>query len=340
MYLYLKEALYRMKVLVTGGTGYLGRNICYALSDNNIEAVIVDSAEGTDTFSLPGCYFYKADITDEMAMDKILDEHKDIEIVIHNAMISAVATSVEHPYEFYLQNVAKSMQMIHFLKNKGIKKIIYASSASVYDDVRGYMVTERSPLKPRSPFGRSKYIMEMILKDFCNAYDMKCITLRYFNPIGADPKTRTTIPHKPGSNLLEKLISITTQLNGRFTIMGDDWDTRDGTCIRDYIHVWDLAMANVKAIENFDAAFERAGEEYTNYLSLNVGSGIDVTVREFLIAFENVTGERIETVVGKRRQGDIGGSYANIGLTKKTIGWQPQYRVEDAIFDVLKYYGI
>lgn len=329
-----------MKVLVTGGTGYLGRNICYALSDNNIKAVIVDSAEGTDKLSLPGCYFYKSDITDKESLNKILDAHRDIEIVIHSAMISAVANSVEHPYDFYLQNVVKSMELFHQLKDRGIKKIIYASTASVYDDVPGYMVTERSPFKPRSPFGRSKYITEMILKDFCNAYGMKCIALRYFNPIGADSKTRTDLPHKPGSNLLERLVKIVIDGNRKFTIMGDDWETRDGTCIRDYIHVSDLAMANVKAIQNFDDAFKNAGPEYTNYLSLNIGSGVDVTVREFLIAFENVTGEKIDTVVGKRRKGDIGGSYAGIRLAKKAIGWSPQYSIEDAIFDVLKYYEI
>ncbi len=327
-----------MKVLVTGGTGYLGRNICYALSNNNIEAVVVDSAADTDKFSLPGCYFYKADITDTATMEKILNEHSDIEIAVNNAMISAVASSVEHPYDFYLQNVSKNIDFFHFLKNKNIRKIIYASTAAVYDDVRGYMVTERSPLKPRSPFGRSKYIMEMILRDFCNAYNMECITLRYFNPIGANPEAPATLPYKPGSNLLEKLIKMLIDGYGRFTIMGDDWGTRDGTCIRDYIHVKDLAMANVNAIQNFDQSFKNAGPEYTNYLSLNIGSGVDVTVREFLIAFENVTGEKIETVMGKRRKGDIGGSYANIGLAKKTIGWTPKYTIEDAIIDVLKYY--
>lgn len=329
-----------MKVLVTGGAGYLGRNICYALSDNNIEAVVVDSAEGTDEFSLPGCYFYKADITDKKSLENILDKHSDIEMVIHSAMISAVANSVEHPYEFYHQNVVKSMELFHLLKNRNIKKIIYASTASIYDDVPGFLVTEGSPIKPRSPFGRSKYITEMILRDFCNAYDMECIALRYFNPIGADPQTRTILPHKAGSNILEMLVKAMEGKTKGFTIMGEDWDTRDGTCVRDYIHVADLAMANVMAVKNFDSAFSNAGPQYTNYLSLNIGSGVDVTVREFIIAFENVTGERINVYTGKRRKGDIGGSYAGIRLAKKAIGWSPKYTVEDAIFDVLKYYDI
>ena len=324
-----------MKVLLTG-CGFIGRNIAYALSDNNIEAVILDNAGDIDKYSLPGCYFYKCDITDEEAVNNILDKHRDIDIVIHSAMISAVAQSVTHPIEFYSQNVVGSLAFVRLLKDRGIKKIIFASSASVYDDVPGFLVTERSPLKPRSPFGRSKYMFEMMMKDICNAYDMKCISLRYFNPIGVDHffKNREhTLPVRTGSNLLEILVKIYENAQGSFVINGDDWLTRDGTCIRDYIHITDLAMANVKAVVNFDSAFEKAGSEYTNYLSLNVGSGVDVTVREFLIAFENITGEKINTVIGPRRVGDIGGSYANIELAKKTIDWAPQFRVEDAIID-------
>lgn len=328
-----------MKVLVTGGLGYLGRNICYALADNDIEAVVIDRLEDSENFHLKGCKFYRADFSDREAMGRILDENPDIDIVIHNAMVSAVAVSVKHPYDFYRQNVVNSMELFHMLKDRGIKRIIFASTASVYADVAGYMVTEHSPFKPRSPFGRSKYITEMILKDFCNAYGVRVIALRYFNPIGADPLTRQELPHKAGSNILEKLIKIMNYEERSFTIFGDDWGTRDGTCIRDYIHVRDLAEANAKAVLNFDRAFDYMGDEY-NYISLNIGSGVDVTVREFIIAFENVTGEKIPTTIGSRRAGDIGGSYANIKLAAKAIGWQPKYKVEDAIIDVLKYYNL
>ncbi len=324
-----------MKVLLTG-CGFIGSNIAYALSDNDIEAVVLDNSGDMNSYSLPGCRFYKCDIRDTSAVSAILDEHRDIEIVIHSAMISAVAQSVKEPFEFYYQNVVGSLAFVNLLKNRGIKKIIFASSAAVYDDVPGFMVTERSPMKPRSPFGRSKYIFEMMMRDFCNAYDMQCISLRYFNPIGIDryfSKRTGNMPVKTGSNLLERLIKLLNSAEGSFVINGDDWLTRDGTCIRDYIHITDLAMANVKAVMNFDASFKRAGSEYTNYLSLNVGSGVDVTVKEFLIAFQNITGERINTVVGPRRMGDIGGSYANIQLAKKTIDWSPEFRVEDAIID-------
>ncbi|MBQ7265760.1 MAG: NAD-dependent epimerase/dehydratase family protein [Firmicutes bacterium] len=327
-----------MKAFVTGGLGYLGRNICYALADNNIEAVVIDQIEGSDDFKLEGCKFYKADFGDMAHINEILDENPNIDIVIHNAMVSAVAKSVEHPYEFYNQNVVKSMKFFHNLKKRGIKNIIYASTASMYDIVPGFLVTEASPLKPRSPFGRSKFITEMILKDYCDAYGMKVISLRYFNPIGADYKTRHELEHKPGSNILERLIKILNYEERVFTIYGEDWETRDGTCIRDFIHVSDLANANALAALNFDKAFENAGGKYKNFLPLNIGSGMDITVREFIMAFENVTGEKIPVVIGERRKGDIPGSYANLSLAKRTIGWQPQFRVEDAIIDVLKYY--
>ena len=208
----------------------------------------------------------------------------------------------------------------------------------LYDSVPGFLVTERSPIKPRSPFGRSKYITEMILRDFCDAYDMQVIALRYFNPIGADYKGRVELPHKAGSNILEKLVKILNYEERIFTLYGTDWETRDGTCIRDFIHVSDLANANALAALHFDEAFANAGKQYSNYLSLNIGSGNDVTVKEFIIAFENVTGEKIPTVAGPRRKGDIAGSYANLSLAKRAIGWEPQFRVEDAIIDVLNYY--
>ena len=325
-----------MKVLITGGAGYLGRTIAYAFSDCSHQVVILDNGIVED-ISIPNSYIYSADISDNNILTQILNEHSDIEIVIHCAERSTVALSVSNPYEYYSLNVVKTMEMFKNLRKLGVKKIIMASSAAIYDNVPGYLVTERSPIKPRSPFGRTKYITEMILRDFCNAYDMKCIALRYFNPIGADPQSRCGVSSKNSANIISKLIRVMNGIDDTFTISGDDWETRDGTCIRDYIHVWDVAMANVKAAENFDDSFVKAGKEYTNYLALNVGSGVDVTVKEFIIAFENVTGEKIPTNIGPRRQGDISGSYAGIKLAKRTIDWAPTSRIEDAIFDILRW---
>jgi UDP-glucose 4-epimerase len=330
------EGVVTVKVLITGGAGYLGSIITYAFSDKGHNVVIIDKADITNELDIPGCYFYCGDIADKALLKKVFTEHNDIEIVIHCAELGSVSNSVSNPYEYYSTNVVQTMELFKNLCDLGLKKIIFASSAAVYDNVPGYMVTEHSPIKPRSPFGRSKYITEMILKDFCDAYGLRCITLRYFNPIGADPQGRCGRRFTKG-NLLSSLIRVVEGKESCFVMSGDDWGTRDGTCVRDYIHIWDVANANVLAAENFDTAFEKAGDEVNDYLSLNIGSGVDVTVREFINAFENVTGEKIPVKVGPRRKGDISGSYAGIRRAQRTIGWQPTYAVENAIIDYLSW---
>lgn len=324
-----------MKILITGGCGYLGRNICYAFTDKGHECVVLDVAADKEE-NMPNVHFYKGDIADLDILKKVVDDHPDIAAAIHCAELSSVTLSVTNPYEYYSLNVVKTMEFYKNLQTVGITRIIFSSSAAVYDNVPGYMVTESSPIKPRSPFGRTKYITEMMLRDFCIAYGMKCIALRYFNPIGADPRSRCGVMHT-SANIISRLIRILNCEEDTFVISGGDWDTRDGTCIRDYIHVRDVAQANVMAAENFDEAFERAGGRPDNFLSINIGSGVDVTVKEFIMAFENVTGEKISTRIGERRQGDISGSYANIRLAKKALGWSPTYALEDAIFDALKW---
>ncbi|MCD7855694.1 MAG: UDP-glucose 4-epimerase GalE [Clostridiales bacterium] len=327
-----------MKVLITGGSGFIGSMICYALSDVGIEMAVLDSEVFEEEKDIKGCKFYLGDIANKKLLTKIFDENPDIEITIHCAEKSSVALSIEHPYEYYSLNVVKSMELFNNLSELGCKKLIFASTAGMYDDLPGYMATELSPIKPRSPFTRSKYITEMILRDFCNAYDFKCISLRYFNPIGADPKGRTGPKGRYSANLLTTLFRIMQGQETSFTISGNDWLTRDSTCIRDYIHIYDVAQANLKAIENFDYAFtQKNSHTDLNFIALNIGSGVDVTVREFIYAFENVTGEKIHINYGPRRPGDIGGSYANINLAKRAIHWEPKLSVEEAILDYINW---
>lgn len=325
-----------MKILVTGGAGYLGSTLCYALEDRGHIPIVLDLSAGGGEAMQNRC-FYQGDIADKQLIAQIFSQHSDIEIVIHCAERSAVSASVVKPYEFYSSNVVKSMELFKNLRDAGCKKIIFASSASIYDDVPGFMVTERSPVNPRSPFARTKYMSEMILKDFCDAYDMKCIALRYFNPIGADPKSRCGLNSRSFKNIIGNLLRIFEGELPSFVISGNDWGTRDGTCMRDYVHIWDVAAANVKAVENFDRAFEKSDGENKNFLVLNIGSGVGVTVMEFIFAFENITGEKINIVYGDRRPGDIGGSYANSSLAEKTIGWKAEYTVEDAIIDAIRW---
>lgn len=326
-----------MKVLVTGGAGYLGSMVCYALEDSGHQAIVLDSLITGDSKRIAERIFYLGDIADKTIIKKIFQEQSDIEIVIHCAERSAVSFSVNHPYEYYSLNVVKSMELFKNLCDVGCKKIIFASSAAIYDDVPGYMVTELSPKKPRSPFGRTKYMTEMILKDFCSAYNMRCIALRYFNPVGADPKGRCGVKDKSKTNIIGNLLRVLEGETNTFQISGNDWGTRDGTCMRDYIHIWDVALANVKAVENFNTAFESAEKGYERFLPINIGSGVGVTVQEFIFAFQNVTGEKINITFAPRRLGDIGGSYANVALAKKALNWKAERFIEDAIIDAINW---
>ncbi len=212
--------VYYMKILITGGCGYLGKTISYAFTDNGYECVVLDIA-ADPSLQVPNVYFYKGDIADLEILKTIVSEHPDISVAIHCAELSSVALSVENPYEYYTINVVKTMEFYKNLQTLGLKKIIFSSSAAVYAHAPGYMVTEQSPIRPRSPFGRTKYITEMILRDFCIAYGMKCISLRYFNPLGADPRTRCG-SIKTSSNIISRLIRVLNCEDPAFIISGND----------------------------------------------------------------------------------------------------------------------
>lgn len=325
-----------MKILLTGGAGYIGRTICSVLQEHGHNPIILDSlVTGREEFT-KGQIFYKGDIADERLVNKIFLEHPDIEITIHLAALIVIAESVEEPYKYYRENVGKSLELFKSLKENGCKKILFSSSASIYGDVPDLMVNEQSPINPRSPYARSKYMMELILEDFCRAYDMKGISLRYFNPIGADPQLRSGAYVKSPSHLLGRLIEATT-LDTSFKITGTKWKTRDGSAIRDYIHVWDLALAHLKAIENFDGVFDLPNSEKSFYMAINIGTGNGITVKEFVNAYEKVIGKNIRKEETSPRSGDVIGAYTNSQKGKELIDWSPIYTIEDGIRDALMW---
>ena len=203
--------------------------------------------------------------------------------------------------------------------------------------VPGFKVTEDAPLKPSSPYARPKYMMEMILQDFCQAYGMHGIALRYFNPIGADPKLRSGAHVQFPSHVLAKLLEAASSEEAIFNITGVNWPTRDGSGIRDYIHVWDLAMAHVKAIENFDQAFERSEDPANPYLVINLGTGNGVTVKELVSIFESVLGREVNKTETEPRPGDVAGAYASCERAKQLIDWEAQYSIEDGIRDAFRW---
>lgn len=326
-----------MKVLVTGGAGYIGSTICSALLDAGHTPIILDSLITGRIEFTHDRIFYQGDIADSALIRRIFGEHPDIFATIHCAALIVVPESVAHPYEYYRENVSKSLEFFNLLQQLGHGRVVFSSSASIYDLVPGYMVTEESPLKASSPYARTKLMMEMILKDFCVAYGMEGIALRYFNPIGADPQMRTGIHIEKPSHVLGKLVDTALGRLPQFEITGTNWETRDGTGIRDYIHVWDLAQAHVSAVEQFPQIFERAGNPETRYVVINLGTGHGVTVRELVTAFEKVYGQEINKVDRPARPGDVAGAYANANTARRLIGWQAKLPIEDGIADALKW---
>ena len=220
-----------MKVLISGGAGYIGSTIASALLDGGHTPVLLDSlVTGRREFT-KNRIFYEADIADRAMVRQIFSEHPDIEATIHCAALIVVPESVAKPYEYYKENVVKSMEFFKLLAELGQKRVVFSSSAAVYDVVPGFMVTEESPLRPLSPYSRTKYMMEMVLKDFCCAYGLNAIALRYFNPIGADPKMRTGLHIRYPSHLIGKLVEVALGREPVFNLTGIDWPTRDGSGI-------------------------------------------------------------------------------------------------------------
>ena len=250
--------------------------------------------------------FYQGDIGDHDLVEKLLKDHPEIEAVIHCAARIIVPESTAQPYLYYKENVSKSLDLFYQLQDHGLNRIVFSSTAALYKSSDGSIVNEDSYIEPNSPYARTKFAIEMALRDFCSAYNLKAITLRYFNPIGAAPRMRSGPHIKNPSHILGKLISVIEGDDSTFKVAGANWPTRDGTGIRDYIHVWDLAKAHVLAVEKFD--FLLTNE---NFVEINLGTGKGTTVLEFIEAFEEVSGTKINQVQSDPRPGDVAGVFAS-----------------------------
>ena len=326
-----------MKVLITGGAGYIGSTICWALKDHGHTPIILDSlVTGREEFTRDHI-FYQGDIGDPDAVSKVFEDHPDIFATIHCAALIVVPESVEKPYEYYRENVVKSMHFFYQLAQLGYPRLVFSSSAAIYDVVPGFMVTEESPLKPTSPYSRTKYMMEMVLEDFTQAYPLQGIALRYFNPIGADPQLRSGMHIEAPSHILGKLVEVAMGVSPVFNITGTDWPTRDGTGIRDYIHVWDLASAHIKAVEKFDQVIAEDRNAVSQYSVINLGTGQGVTVRELVDAFERVIGHPIEKKEKPPRPGDVAGAYANANKALALLDWKAEKSIDEGIRDALRW---
>jgi len=323
-----------MKVLVTGGAGYIGSITAKALEDGGHTPVILDSLLTGPRVFVKDRIFYEGDIADRDLLSRVVDEHPDIDATIHMAARIVVPESVEQPYEYYRDNVAKSLELFDQLDTLGKSRVLFSSSASLYGLVEDFEVTEESPLEPGSPYARTKLMMEMALTDMAGATDLRAIILRYFNPIGSDPDLESGIYVREPSHVLGQLVMAAQGQKDAFTITGTEHPTRDGTGIRDYIHVWDLAQAHVRAVERFDDVLAEVDAPST---IINVGTGDGVTVRELVAAFEKVFGRSVPVREAPPRPGDAVGAFANVDKARDVLGWTTDLTIEDAIESALAW---
>ena len=323
-----------MKVLITGGAGYIGSTVASALEDGGHTPVLIDSLVTGQRAFTEGRIFYQGDIADRELLARVFSDHPDVHATVHCAALIVVPESVEQPYRYYHENVCKSLELFRYLDDLGFPRVVFSSSASLYDAVPGFKVTEASPLNPSSPYARTKYMMELVLSDLAHATNLRGIALRYFNPIGADPEFRSGIHVKEPSHVLGKLVDTALGKLPEFQITGTDWPTRDGSGIRDYIHVWDLAKAHVAAVEKFDEVLKAVDEPYA---VINLGTGDGVTVKELVAAFERVWGEEISKSEAPPRSGDVAGAYANADRAAELLGWQAEGSIDDGIESALEW---
>ena len=254
-----------MKVLIAGGAGFIGSTVASACSDAGISPVILDSlVTGRREFAA-GHAFYQGDIADGRLIDRIFAEHPDIGAVIHCAALIVVPDSVADPVGYYRANVAGSLEFTAHLLRNGCPRLIFSSSAAIYRASEDLSVDEESAIDPQSPYARTKAVCEAMLADIAAAEPIRVLSLRYFNPIGADPRMRTGLQLRRPTHALGKMIQAYED-GVPFQITGTDWPTRDGSGIRDYIHVWDLATAHVAALTRFDALPGPV-------IAINLGSG-------------------------------------------------------------------
>lgn len=324
-----------MKVLVCGGAGYIGSHTVVELisagytpiiADNlfNSSAVVIDRIEEITGVRVP---LYVEDLCSEDAVRRIFGEHSDIGAVIHFAGYKAVGESVEKPLEYYTNNVGSALAVLRVMQEFNCRNFVFSSSATVYGVPERLPMTEGDPLSAMSPYGNTKIVIENILRDLSAANPrMNIALLRYFNPIGAHKSGRIgEDPKGIPNNLLPYVAQTAAGIREIVKVNGNDYDTHDGTCVRDYIHVVDLAAGHVAALKKL--------EENSGLVTYNLGTGKGSSVLEVIAAFSRAVGRQVPYEFGPRRAGDIDASYASPALAEKELGWSAQHTLDEMCED-------
>lgn len=311
-----------MNILVTGGAGYIGSQTCKELALAGHRVVVYDNlATGWRDLVKWGDFIH-GDIRDAAKLGTALRKHR-IEGVIHFAALSCVGDSVIDPGSYYANNVSGTLCLLETMRDLGVPRIVMSGTCAVYGLPERQPIVEDTPADPVNPYGATKLMMERMLADFETAHALGWMSLRYFNAAGGDPEGETGERHIPESHLIPRvLMAASAELSG-LDIYGEDYDTPDGTCIRDYVHVKDLARAHVRAVEHL----ERGGASD----ALNLGTGTGLSVREIVRACESRTGKSIPVTVKSRRPGDATMLTADAGRALAVLGWKPEYSSLDHI---------
>jgi UDP-glucose 4-epimerase len=327
-----------MKILVTGGAGYIGSHTCLELLKKNYEVVVIDNLSNSKEESLKRVQklagkeleFYKVELLDKNSLDAVFSKHP-FDAVIHFAGFKAIGESVEIPLRYYHNNVTGTISLCEIMVKHNVKNLVFSSSATVYGDPHSVPITEDFPVSATSPYGRTKLVIEEILRDLYRADDTwNVVLLRYFNPVGSHQSGQIgEDPNGIPNNLLPYISQVAIGKLPFLSVFGNDYPTPDGTGIRDYIHVVDLALGHLKALDKLALK--------PGVVTYNLGTGRGYSVLEMVAAFEKVAGKKIPYKIVGRRPGDIASCYADVSLAKKELGWSSQKGIDEVCADSWKW---
>ena len=329
------------KILVTGGLGYIGSHTVVELQDSGYKVVIIDNLSNTTLdvldkiTSITGIKpeFEQIDLKNKKDVHAFFKKYS-VDGVIHFAASKAVGESVEQPLKYYENNIATLTYVLQEMNANKVHNFIFSSSATVYGQADELPITESAPTKPaESPYGTTKKMGEIIIEDTSKATNLKAISLRYFNPIGAHKSAKIgELPIGVPQNLIPYVVQTAAEIRESLSIFGDDYDTIDGTAVRDYIHVVDLAKAHIAALNRLLNNENKANCEF-----FNIGTGTGSSVLEVVKAFESATGKNVNYKIVDRRAGDITAAYADTSLANKELGWKTELTLEDALKSAWKW---
>ncbi|WP_271400420.1 UDP-glucose 4-epimerase GalE [Salinicoccus roseus] len=319
-----------MTILITGGAGYIGSHTVRYFLEQNENIVVVDNLQSGHRRSVNLENFYQIDLRDKEALDKVFKRH-DIEAVIHFAANSLVGESMKKPFEYYHNNVYGMMCLLAVMKNNNVKKIVFSSTAATYGEPKNIPILEEDETNPTNTYGETKLAMEKMMKWFEQGYGIKYVSLRYFNAAGAHKSGIIGEDHEPETHLIPLILQVALGKRDKIYIFGDDYSTEDGTCIRDYIHVMDLASAHYLSLQ-----YLRSNCSSDIF---NLGNGNGFSVKEVIDVARQVTNHSIPSEVKKRRAGDPVVLIASAEKAKNVLGWKPKYdSLEKIISDAWKWH--